>query len=655
VSGWRLGIDFGTTNTVAAVARGEAITLVDIESNGNSRMPSAVYLTEAGDILTGSAAVHQAVFAPERFEPTPKRAIGEGEVFLGDRLVQVADMVAAILSRVFTEASRQQGETMPEQVVLTHPADWSETRLDVLREALQIGNIPAATFIPEPVAAALRIATTIKLGGVIAVYDFGGGTFDAAVLRRTDDGFVVAGPPAGRDPLGGEDIDQRIIAHIGEVLGPSAQESWSALIDPTDVAWRRHAAALRSEVQRAKETLSEVSAVQLWIPGLERDLQLTRTELDELILPEIEATVDTVDVVLKDAGVAASDLAAIYLVGGSSRIPLAADALWRRFGIRPSVQDNPKAVVSLGAVTVGSAASRRAAGVAADRTADGTAGGALSLPPSDSTFRPLVAADVRSKVWPAGCVGTIQLVVDRTGGGPSTIRVRDEATAAPNAQALAEQVGKMRTSRTPGYSETSMVDGAGVAGLEGVERRFTMQLPDGPVAMVERYTVVDGRALVLAFPEAAQPVADTISADVRTPPGGIASRFSLPMPDGWSATELLAIRRNGSRHSISIERVRHPVDIEESQWRERKADQVRAELGRALRTVGQGRVLDRLPGDITTLRWMKSGAPMLTKIGTAVHDRDAVAVTMTLSHRDQNLFGSLARHARLHPAALRRT
>jgi hypothetical protein len=406
-------------------------------------------------------------------------------------------------------------------------------------------------------------------------------------------------------------------------------------------------------VQRAKETLSEVSAVQLWIPGLERDLQLTRTELDELILPEIEATVDTVDVVLKDANVTAADLAAIFLVGGSSRIPLAADALWRRFGIRPSVQDNPKAVVSLGALTSGSSSSRREAGAAGAHAATAGRSAAVLLPPSDGAFRPMVAADVRPVVWPAGCAGAIQLIVDRVGAQASTIRVRDEATDAPSAQALADQVGRMRASRTPGFVEQEVTAASGVGGLEGVERRFTMQLADGEVSMVERYTVIDGRGLVMAFPEAAQVVADTLAASVKAVPGGIASRFALPLPADWSATERLAVRRNGSRHAITIERTRFPDPVEATAWRERKADQVRSEVGRALRTVGQGRVLDRLDGDIVTLRWMKSGAPMLTKVGTAVHDRDAVAVTMTLSHRDQSLFGSLARHARIHPGALR--
>ncbi len=219
MSAWQLGIDFGTSYTVAAVARDGTATVVDLESNGSSRLPSSVFLTEDGEVAVGTAALHQAVFAPERFEPTPKRAIGEGEIFLGDRLVPVTELVAALLRRVYTETCRQQGETVPAAVRLTHPADWSDARLGVLRESIERAGIASAELIPEPVAAAARIADATPSGRHVAVYDFGGGTFDAAVLLRTEDGFRVAGPPAGRDPLGGEDIDQRIITHLGTLIG----------------------------------------------------------------------------------------------------------------------------------------------------------------------------------------------------------------------------------------------------------------------------------------------------------------------------------------------------------------------------------------------------------------------------------------------------
>ena len=137
MSGWQLGIDFGTSYTVTAISRDGAASVVDVESNGSSRLPSCVYLTEDDEILVGTAAQSQAIFGPERFEPTPKRAIGEEEIFLGDRLVPVTELAAAVFRRVYTETCRQQGETAPAAIVVTHPADWSESRLTVLREAIE--------------------------------------------------------------------------------------------------------------------------------------------------------------------------------------------------------------------------------------------------------------------------------------------------------------------------------------------------------------------------------------------------------------------------------------------------------------------------------------------------------------------------------------
>ena len=157
MSVWQLGIDFGTSYTVAAVATEGSVTVVDVESNGRSRMPSSVFMSADGEILVGTNAQHQAVFAPERYEPTPKRSLGEGDLFLGDDLVPVTDLVAAVLRRVYTEASRQQGETAPNAVFVTHPADWGETRLDVLREAIERADLSGYSLVAEPVAAAARI------------------------------------------------------------------------------------------------------------------------------------------------------------------------------------------------------------------------------------------------------------------------------------------------------------------------------------------------------------------------------------------------------------------------------------------------------------------------------------------------------------------
>ena len=226
-------------------------------------MASAVFLAEDDTILVGKQAQHQALFKPDRYEPTPKRSIGLGKVFLGDGPIEVSDLVAGVFRRVYAEACRQQGSTTPSDVRVTHPADWEELRLQVLRRAVGAAGVESATLIAEPVAAAARIATVAtEPGQLIAVYDFGGGTFDAAVLRRTDDGFEVAGPPKGRDPLGGEDIDRRIWDHMASLMSDEYPTEWAKLDSPDDDRWRLYAGRLREEIQAAKETLSQSNVVR---------------------------------------------------------------------------------------------------------------------------------------------------------------------------------------------------------------------------------------------------------------------------------------------------------------------------------------------------------------------------------------------------------
>ena len=661
MSEWRLGIDFGTSATVAAVARDGVAHVVDIESNGSSRLPSSVYLTEDDEILVGTAAIHQAVFGPERFEPTPKRAFGEGEIFLGDHLVPVTELAAAVFRRVYTETCRQQGETTPCAVRITHPADWSEARIGVLREAVEKAGISSSTLIPEPVAAAVRIASETAPGRRIGVYDFGGGTFDAAVLHRTSDTFVVAGPPAGRDPLGGEDIDQRIITYIGTIVGESS-DAWLSVTNPADVASRRNASGLRAEVQRAKETLSEVSACQLWIPGVERDIQLTRAELEQLIAPDIDATVDTLETAFSDAGVAAKDLAGLYLVGGSSRIPLVATVIWRRLGVRPAVQDNPKSVVALGA-----------AGWLDTPTIARDVRFPIPLPekppappdkpfvlleqPADAAgqfrFRSYVAADVSRTPWAAGSEGSSQLIVSRAGPIPSTIRARDAPTTARWTLELAQLTQAHRAARTPGYRELS-TRGARVFGqVGGIERRFVMAAGGRELTMVERYLVLEGRAFVLACPETDLPVADAFVLGKPPPAGLYASRFEFPCPPGWTPDEQLLVRRNGTSHSILAQHTRLPQPVTTGAWLSYCLSQLQQRLEEPS-TVGHfhGRVLADLDGDIVAVRSTNRGSPILTKLGVAVSGQDAFAISISLPHREQNQFTSLARQVCLSPSVV---
>ena len=669
MSDWQLGIDFGTSFTVAAIAQHGSTTVVDVESNGRSRMPSSVFVGPDGEILVGSAAQHQAVFAPERYEPTPKRALGEGELFLGDRLVPVTDLVAAVLRRVYTEASRQQGETVPSTVFVTHPADWAEARLEVLREAIEQADLPSYSLLAEPVAAAARIGITRTAPGQhVAVYDFGGGTFDAAVLLRTPDGFDIAGPPAGRDPLGGEDIDQRIIKYLGEVLSGDEPELWSKLINPPDVAWRRNAAGLHTEVQRAKETLSEVMVCQLWVPGLEQDIQLTRSELEQLIASEIDATVDALEQVFVDAGVGVADLAGIYLVGGSSRIPLVADTIWRRLGVQPAVQDNPKSVVALGAAGWATLAEAARSVPIPDgpppvpTSGSGTTGfqpiqaettGNGPLEGDPGTFRAVLAAAVGIDAWQAGCNCVAELTIDYQGSPHATLRARDEP-AVGTVEQLAAQVGATRAARTPGYKE-EWLGSSPVMSAQGIERRFVMTSAQGQVPMFEQYLVQGNRSYVIAGPQWAHDVAGKLavrplSLDADT---WFESRFTLVETEGWLVSERLRVRRNGIDHGIVMERSILATGLSPEYWVQQQFDAlISQQTGSKLVGRTNAPVLNNFAGEIVTTQWSNGTINMLSKRGVAVVGGEGFTMTISLPFDEQGHFAALARHARLHPEAV---
>jgi actin-like ATPase involved in cell morphogenesis len=672
MSGWHLGIDFGTSYTVASVARENDISVIDVESSGRARIPSAVFLAQDDTILVGTAAQHQAVFAPDRFEPTPKRSLGDGEIFLGDRLIAVTDLVAAVLRRVYTEACRQQGERTPDSLAVTHPADWAQTRLAILQEAVEKAGLAQVTFLPEPVAAAARIAlAATEPGQRIAVYDFGGGTFDAAVLLRTETGFVVAGAPAGRDPLGGEDIDNDIVAYLGTILSDEDPEAWQALRNPPDINWRRDAATFRLEVQRAKETLSETTVCQLWVPGIGREVQLTRAELEGLIGRVVDDTVTTLEATIRDADVAPDALAGIFLVGGSSRVPLVAETIWRRLGVRPSVQDNPKSVVALGAA--GWMASGQGASLSSRVTTGGMATSAA--PPTPTVVSPapagpsaagpaapeaqgasqvslatFLAMSLDLRAWPPGSDCSAYLTLDQPGPPPLTLRARDEPSRVPDAETLSRIALPARQSRTPGFRELSCGP-AWVLGLSGFERRFTMRQGRTKLAMVEQYLVTDGRAVVIACPEAARSLLVSLTYQPPRLPveGWFESRFAGSAAPDWTVHEQLVLQRHESGHRVSSMRRTPGRGIAAQSWRDEQLAPVLRLPGAALLSQVPGRVFNQLEGEISTVGYTDAGAYSLSKVGVTILGGHGLAVTISLPHADQALFPSLAGHAWLHP------
>ncbi|GGM19323.1 Hsp70 family protein [Dactylosporangium sucinum] len=352
--GIRLGVDFGTSNTVAVVRwpDGRSRPLL---FDGSPLLPSAVYAEPDGTIVVGRDAVHSARREPARFEPNPKRRIDEGTVLLGDRELPVGELVAAVLRRVYDEWTRTVGGAPPD-VTVTCPASWGATRRLVISDAAAAAGLGNVRMVPEPVAAAAYFTQVlghdVPVGSVVVVHDFGAGTFDASVVARTAEGFEVLAVD-GRDDIGGIDVDNAIVAHFGTICAPEAPEGWQRLMQPATIEDRRHRRMLWDDARVAKERLSRQPAADLNIPLLNRDVHLTREELERLAQPLIKQTVRVTQGVIRWSQLAQDRIAGVFLVGGSSRMPLVATLLHRELGNAPVAIEQPELVVAEGGTLAG--------------------------------------------------------------------------------------------------------------------------------------------------------------------------------------------------------------------------------------------------------------------------------------------------------------
>ncbi|WP_304608755.1 Hsp70 family protein [Glycomyces sp. TRM65418] len=346
--GTSLGIDFGTSNTVAVVGRPDG-SVRPLLVGGSPLLPSAVCADGAGGLVVGRDAVHAGRRFPERFEPNPKRHIDRSSVLLGAQEFRIADVVGAVLRAVADECRRVVGE--PRQVTVTVPAAWGPSRRQVIEDAATAGGLGRVRLVPEPVAAATYFAEVLEhhiaIGSSIVVYDLGAGTFDASVVRRTAHGFATAALE-GRADLGGLDIDAAVFSHLAETYG--AHANWGRLADPVTAQDRRGRRAFLDEIRAAKERLSRHQQADFTIPLLDVDAHLTRAELERIAAPHLEQTIRVTQAVVRAAGIDVAQSAGVFLVGGASRMPLVATMLHRELGIAPTVMEQPEAVVAEGSV-----------------------------------------------------------------------------------------------------------------------------------------------------------------------------------------------------------------------------------------------------------------------------------------------------------------
>lgn len=338
---YQLGVDLGTTKTAAAIGDSEQSRAVQL-GNRSTAVPSVVFLRDDGTLLFGEAAQRRADNEPNRAAREFKRRVGDPvPIRLAETPYTAQQLMALMLSWVIERVTQLEGEP-PATIVVTHPANWGPYKRETFLSALRNADIQIARLVPEPIAAAIHFDAERRVapGETVAIYDLGGGTFDAAVLRRSAAEFEILGNPGGIDTLGGMEFDDVVLGQVWAAIGGPPKEA-----DPARVA------TLRREVVDAKEHLSEDLSADIIVDLAEerRNVVVRRSELEELIRPLLDQTVDSLERAFTRSGVETDDVAAVVLVGGSSRIPLVQEVLKSRLG-RPVVLDSqPQLAIALGA------------------------------------------------------------------------------------------------------------------------------------------------------------------------------------------------------------------------------------------------------------------------------------------------------------------
>ena len=342
-----IGIDLGTTNSCVAVMEGGKPTVIT-NTEGARTTPSVVAFTKTGERLVGEPAKRQAVTNAEKTISSIKRDMGtdRGRT-IDDKKYSPQQISAMILQKLKADAESYLGEKVTEAVI-TVPAYFNDAQRQATKDAGKIAGLEVKRIINEPTAAALAYGLDNEHEQKIMVYDLGGGTFDVSIIE-IGDGVIEVLSTSGDNRLGGDDFDQKItdymLAEFKRMEGVDLSNDKMAL------------QRLREAAEKAKKELSSATTTNINLPFITAtaegpkhfDMNLTRAKFDELTHDLVERTAIPVQNALKDAGLSASELSKVLLVGGSTRIPAVQDKVKMLTGHEPNKSLNPDECVALGA------------------------------------------------------------------------------------------------------------------------------------------------------------------------------------------------------------------------------------------------------------------------------------------------------------------
>ncbi len=347
-----IGIDLGTTNSCVAVFEGgEPIVITNPE--GARTTPSVVAFTKNGERLVGQVAKRQAVTNPDKTVMSIKRDMGsDTRVTIDDKKYTPQEISAMILQKLKADAEAYLGTTVSEAVI-TVPAYFTDAQRQATKDAGRIAGLDVKRIINEPTAAALAYGMDKEESQKIMVFDLGGGTFDVSLLDISDGVFEVLAT-AGNNRLGGDDFDARIVDWMADTF---ARENGGIDLRKDKMAHQR----LRDAAEKAKIELSGVMSTDISLPFITADAtgpkhfeaSLSRAKFDELTRDLVDATMAPTKRVLSDAGVKASEVSKVLLVGGSTRIPAVQEAVKSFMGKEPFKGINPDECVAIGAAIQG--------------------------------------------------------------------------------------------------------------------------------------------------------------------------------------------------------------------------------------------------------------------------------------------------------------